>query len=138
MAALRREIQASEQVAWHLRQGQVRRFTQKFCYAVRTSSAFSLEDLCDLLNEHPDIQLMKLLLGANFFLPLTPQFLNDLESDIIRIIEFNPFCGGFLGIGHLGIPTIDVAQAIARVCTAERDFKRFYKWRRDYLSYGDI
>ena len=108
--------------------GSTRIFTQRFCWLVRHSSGISQEELCELLNRHPRIQNMKSLPGARFFLPLTTEFLNDLESNIGKIIEYHPYGGGLFGIGAYGTPTLDIAEVIAQICEANRDFRRFQQW----------
>lgn len=111
----------------------VRPFTQRFCKITREFSGISQEELCKRLNQHPHILKLKNLPGAYRFYPITPEFLTTLENSIMKIIEYNPYGGGFLGIGAYGVPTLEVASVIAEVCGAARDYKKFEEWCHEYL-----
>lgn len=111
----------------------VRPFTQRFCKITREFSGISQEDLCERLNQHPRILSLKKLPGGYRFYPITPEFLTSLENSIMKIIEYNPYGGGFLGIGAYGVPTQEVASVIAEVCGPPRDYRKFEEWCHDYL-----
>ena len=112
-----------------------RPYTQRFCKITRQFASVSQEELCQRLNQHPRILKLKKLPGAYRFYPITPEFLTDLENSIMKIIEYNPYGGGFLGIGAYGVPTQEIAGVIAEVCGVPRDYKKFEGWCYDYL-YG--
>jgi hypothetical protein len=76
---------------------------------------------------------LKKLPGAYRFYPLTPEFISNLESSIVKIIEYNPYGGGFLGIGAFGAPTQEIASVIAEICEASRDYRRFEDWCDQYM-----
>lgn len=132
MARLHREILNTNPERIHFRGGQIRKFIQTFCQEIRLSSGYSRADLSAKLNDHPNIQAMNSLPGAKHYFPITKEFLSDLESNIFKIIEYNPYCMGFLGLGTIGLPTMRIAEAIAQICDANRDFRRFEKWCYDY------
>lgn len=111
----------------------VRPFTQRFCKITREFAGISHEELCERLNQHPRILKLKRLPGAYRFYPITPELLADLENSITKIIEYNPYGGGFLGIGAYGVPTQEIASAIAEICEASRDYRKFEEWCYEYL-----
>ncbi len=115
----------------------VRPFTQRFCKIIREWHGLSRETLCECLNSHPAVLNLRELPGAYRFFPITPEFIADLEANINRINEYNPYGGGLLGVGAYGVPTLDLAQAIAEICESSRDFRRFEKWHANFL-YADL
>lgn len=132
MARLHREILNTTPERFFLRGGQIRKFTQTFCREIRLGSGYSRADLSAKLNGHPNIQAMNSLPGAKHYFPITEEFLRDLELNIFKIVEYNPYCMGFLALGTIGLPTMRIAEAIAQICNANRDFRRFEKWCYDY------
>ena len=82
----------------------VRPFRQRFCKFVREQSGISAEELCTRLNEHPDILKLRSLPGSYRFYPITRELLISLESAIEKILEYNPYGGGFLALGVMGVP----------------------------------
>lgn len=134
MAGLRKEMRlaiSTDQTHPLLRSH--RPFTQKFCKIIRSTAGISLVQLSERLNAHPGIQKLSELPGAYRFFPLTAEFLKNLESNISEIMEYQPYGGGFLGIGAYGAPTAYIAKAIAEVCDANRDFRRFEVLCAEYL-----
>lgn len=111
-------------------------YRQRFCKLTREFSDLSPEELCARLNEHPDILKLKRLPSFERFYPITPEFISDLENCISKIIEYNPYGGGFLGIGAYGIPTPEIAKAIADICGTKRQYEKFERWCFEY-QYGE-
>lgn len=109
-----------------------RRHRQQFCKLVREFKGVSLETLCARLNEHPEILKLERLPSFTRFYPITPEFILDLENNINKIIEYNPYGGGFLGIGAYGTPTPEIAKAFAEICGAKREYEKFEQWCYDY------
>lgn len=118
----------------------VRPFRQRFCALARRRSSLSVEQLCDLLNADIRIQKLRKLPGGQRVLPLQPEFIRNLETNILAIIEYNPYGGGFLGLGAYGVPTSEIAEVIAEVCLVKKQYRRFEHWCEDYLraDHGNV
>lgn len=113
-----------------------RPYRQRFCKIAREFGRLSPEELCAHLNEHPDILKLKKIPSFDRFYPFTPAFLSDLENSINKIWEYNPYGGGFLGLGSMGIPTPEIARAISDICGMSRQYERFEHWCFEF-QYGD-
>jgi len=110
----------------------LRPFTQEFCRLARAHAGLTEDALCAQINDHPGLHWIKKLPGAYRFYPFTPTFISDLENRIHHIGEYNPYGGGFLGIGCFGVPTFEVAQLIAEICDCSHEFRRFEDWCLEY------
>lgn len=118
----------------------VRPFRQRFCALARRRSGLSVEQLCDLLNADIRIQKLRKLPGGQRVLPLQPEFIRNLEANILAIIEYNPYGGGILGLGAYGVPTSEIAEVIAEVCSVKKQYRRFERWCEEYLraDHGNV
>ena len=128
LAQLRNAMNAEPLPSHPLLRFPIRKFRQRLCRIMREFSGLSREELCALLNDHPEVCALQELPGAYLFLPVTTEFLESLEENINAIIEYNPYGGGFLGIGAYGAPTDTFARAIAEICGHRRDYYRFDDW----------
>lgn len=113
----------------------VRPFRQKFCFLARKFSGLSAKELCSRLNEHPDILKLHRYPCYNQFYPITPEFLSDLESNISKIFEY---CSSGFAFGGIGVPTDEIARAIADICGANDEHKEFIQWCIEYRFGNDF
>lgn len=103
----------------------VRPFRQRFCFLARKFSGLSLEELCSRLNKHSDILKLHRYPCYDQFYPITPEFLSDLETNISKIFEY---CSSGFAFGGIGVPTDELARAIADICGAKEEHKEFIQW----------
>lgn len=101
----------------------VRPYRQKFCKLTREFSGHSLEEMCEGLNQHPDILKLKPYPSFNSFYPITPDFISNLENDIGKIFEY---CAQGFAFGGIGVPTEEIAKAIADICESKKEYKKFW------------
>lgn len=131
------DIDAEERLPEHRWLWSPRSYRQRFVKLAREFGSLSPEELCARLNEHPAILKLEPLPSFKRFYPITPEFLSDLENNITKIIEYNPYGGGFLGIGAYGVPTPEIAKAAADICGTKRHYEKFEQRCFEY-QYGDI
>lgn len=111
----------------------VRPQRQQFCFLARKCSGFSIEELCERLNGHSEILKMSSYPSFNYFYPIVPELISNLETDISKIAEY---CRtGFLF--GIGIPTPEIASAIADICGVTKEHDLFVMRCNQYL-YGVI
>ena len=121
----------------HRQRGLLKPFTQRFCRIARRFSGLSEEELCERLNEQPRILKLRELPGLRVRYPFRREFIFDMENNLARVAEYNPYTfGGFSGWGSFGVPTQEVARAIAEVCGSRREFRQFEDWCREYVEGG--
>lgn len=131
-SALKAEMRRETKATTGFLQQNVRPYRQKFCRLARKTSGMTQEELCEKLNRHPAILKLDRLPSFSRFYPITPAFIETLETEISKIPEYQPYCQGFFGLGAMGTPTKDIAAVIAQICGLSKIHRQFERWSLEY------
>lgn len=107
----------------------VRPFRGKFCQVTRQFRGYSRDELCLLLNSHPDIaKLDERYPCFLHYYPFTPKFLKNFEEDPSKFVEY--ITQGFLF--GVGFPSVELAKLIVEICGAQSEYRNFESWCEQY------